>query len=159
MMIFVISDICSSLKPAEMSRETAFKIFPIAHQYGLQLIVESCAQEIARNPLQLWPSAPMSSSEILNHPGLVQCLALADAKQCDSLIHSCLLQLIKPEASSNYQMIRKALVSPSLNKLISTLRPETKDKIIQGLVGLPAEFNVGHKPLIIMQASNWSKLA
>ena len=95
-----------------------------------------------RNPLQLWPSKPIASSEVLSHPGLVQFLALADAKQCDSLVQSCLSQLIKPEGSSSGQMIRQALVSPSLNHLVGSLRPETKDKIIQGLVGLPAEFKV-----------------
>ena len=46
--------------------------------------------------MDLWPSDPIASSEVLNHPGLFQCLALADAKQCDSLVQSCLSQLIKP---------------------------------------------------------------
>ena len=93
-----------------------------------------------KNQLDLWPPAPIASSEVLNHPGLVQCLALADAKQCDSLVQSCLSQLIKPEGSG--KIIRDALTSPHLDKLIDGLRPETKDKVIRGLVGLPGHFKV-----------------
>ena len=126
-----------------MSLETAFRIFPIVHQYGMQLMVEWCEKAFQQNPLKLWPSQSITSTEVLNHPGLVQCLALADAKQCDSLVHSCLLQLIDPLELSSDQMIRKALESPNLNKLISGLRPETKEKIILGLVGLPPDYKVG----------------
>ena len=124
-----------------MSQETAFKIFPIVHQYGMQLMVGWCIKAFERSELDLWPSEPIASSKVLNHPGLVQCLALADAKQCDSLVQSCVSQLVK-QGSSN-QMIRKALISPDLNSLIASLRPETKDKIILGLAGLPADFKVG----------------
>ena len=141
--MFLTADIASSLKPAEMSRETAYRLFPIVHQYGMELMAEWCAREITRNPLPLWPSEPITSSEVPNHPGLVQCLALADAKQCDSLVQACLSQLIKPEGSSGGQMIRQALVSPSLNLLVGSLRPETKDKIILRFAGLPADFKVG----------------
>ena len=109
----------------------------------MELMAEWCAREITRSPLQLWPSDPISSSEVPNHPGLVQCLALADAKQCDSLVQSCLSQLIKPVGSSMDQLIRMALVSPNLNHLVGSLRPETKDKIILGLAGLPQDFKVG----------------
>ena len=64
-----------------MSRETAFRIFPIAHQCGMQLMVMRCEKAFARSQsLDLWPSDPIASSEVLNHLGLVQCLALADAK-------------------------------------------------------------------------------
>ena len=114
----------------------------------MQVMIESCVQEITRNPLQMWPPAPISSSEVLNHPGLIQCLALADAKQCDSLVQSCLSQLIKPEASSSDQMIRQALVSPNLNHLVGSLRPETKDKIILGFAALPTNFKVGCSTII-----------
>ena len=147
MLYFINADIASSLKPAEMSRETAFRILPVVHQYGMQLMVESCVQEITQNPLQLWPPAPISSSEVLNHPGLVQCLALADAKQCDSLVQSCLSQLIKPEGSLGDQLIRKALVSPYLNHLVGGLRPETKDKIILGFAGLPTNLKVRYSTI------------
>ena len=122
-----------------MSRETAFRIFPIVHKYGMKLMDEWCAREMARSPLDLWSPAPIASSEVLNHPGLVQCLALADAKQCDSLVQSCLSQLIKPGSSE----VRNALVSPHLDKLVDGLRPETKDRIIRGMAGLPTDFKVG----------------
>ena len=88
----------------------------------------------------MWPSVLVASSEVLSHPGLVQCLALADAKQCDALVQSCLSQLIKPEGSCD---VRNALVSPHLDKLVDGLRPETKDKIIRGLAGLPTNHKVG----------------
>ena len=122
-----------------MSQETAITIFPIVHQYSMQVMVDWCMNAIQKSKLDLWPSEPIASSEVLNHPGLVQCLALADAKQCDSLVQSCLSQLIKPGSSE----VRNALVSPHLDKLVDGLRPETKDKIIRGMAGLPAEFKVG----------------
>ena len=135
-----------------MSHKTAFRIFPIVHQYGMQLMIEWCVKAFQRNLLDLWPSEPIASSEVPNHPGLIQCLALADAKQCDSLVLSCLSQLIKLEGSSSDQMLRKALVSPSLNHFVGSLRPETKDKIILGLVGLQPDFKVSAKIL------GWIKL-
>ena len=139
-LIFPISDVFVGPNPSEMSRETAFRIFPIVHQYGMRLILGWCVNTLERGDLDLWPSEPIPSSEVLNHPGLVQCLALADAKQCDSLVQSCVSQLVK-QGSSN-QMIRKALISPDLNRLLASLRPETKDKIIVGLAGLPMDFTV-----------------
>jgi len=123
-----------------MTRETAFRIFPIVHQYGMQLMVMCCEKAFERSQLNLWPSEPIASSEVLNHPGLVQCLALADAKQCDSLVQSCLSQLIKP--SSVKKNIRNALVSPHLGKLMDGLRPDTNRMIIRKLVGLPLDFKV-----------------
>jgi hypothetical protein len=68
----------------------------------------------------------------------VQCLALADAKQCDTAVQSCLSQLIRPGSES----IRDALGSPHLDKLMHGLRPETNHMIIRKLVGLPADFKV-----------------
>ena len=123
-----------------MGRSVAFRIFPIAHQYGMKLVVLWCEKAFARSKLALWPSDPIASSEVLNHPGLVQCLALADAKQCDSLVQSCLSQLIKP--SSATQNIHSALASPHLDKLMDGLRSDTKDKIIRKLVGLPVDYKV-----------------
>ena len=124
-----------------MSRETAFRIFPIVHHYGM-LMIECCEKAFERSQPDLWPSDPIASSEVLNHPGLVQCLALADAKQCDSLVQSCLSQLIKP--GSVTQNVHGALASPHLEKLMNGLRPDTKDKIIRKLVGLPVNYKVGH---------------
>ena len=91
--------------------------------------------------MELWPSKPIASSEVLNHPGLVQCLALADTKQCDPLLQSCLSQLIKP--GSVTQNIHSAFASPHFDKLMDGLRPETQDKIIRKLVGFPADYQVG----------------
>jgi hypothetical protein len=70
--------------------------------------------------LALWPSDPIVTYDVLHHPGLDQCLALSDAKQCDSLFHSCLSQLIKPESVT--QTIHDALVSPHLDWLMGGLR-------------------------------------
>jgi len=123
-----------------MTRETAFRIFPIVHQYGMQLMVRCCEEALVRSQLDLWPSDPIASSEVLNHPGLVQCLALADTKQCDSLVQSCLSKLIKP--GSVTQHIHGALASPHLGKLMDGLRPDTNRMIIHKLVGLPADFKV-----------------
>ena len=132
-------DVFVGSSPSEMSPKTAFRIFPIVHEYGMQMMVEWCEKAFQRIPLDLWPPAPIATSEVPNHPGLVQCLALADAKQCDSLVQSCLSQLIKPGSSE----VRNALVSPHLDKLVDGLRPETKDRIIRGMAGLPTDFKVG----------------
>ena len=99
------------------------------HQYGMQLMVGWCEKAFERSQLDLWPSDPIASSDVLNHPGLVQCLALADAKQCDSLVQSCLSQLIKP--CSVAQNIHSALTSPHLDKLmdawmVCALTPKTR---------------------------------
>lgn len=100
-----------------------------------------------RNRPELWPPSSddplMASSEVPNYPGLVQWLALADAKQCDPLINVCMGQfnMWNRFSTSSYtpQHARKAMASPDLNKIVSGLRSETKDRIIQGLLGLPAE--------------------
>ena len=135
------SDAYVGSSPDELSQEAAFRIFPIAHQYGMQLVVLWCEKAFASSQLDLWPSEPIASSKVLNHPGLVQCLALADAKQCDSLVQSCLSQMIKP--GSVTQNIHSALASPHLDKLMDGLRPDTKNKIIRRLVGLQADYKVG----------------
>ena len=137
---FTFSDVLFGPSPSEMSRETAFRIFPIVHQYGMQLMVGCCDKAFQRSQLDLWPSDSIASSEVPNHPGLVQCLALADAKQCDSLVQSCLSQLIKP--GSVTENIRDALGSPHLNALIDGLRSETKSKVIRRMAGLPGDFKV-----------------
>ena len=62
----------------------------------MQLMFKCCEKAFQRRQLCLWPSEPIASSEVLNHPGLVQCLALADVKQCDSMVQTCLSKLIKP---------------------------------------------------------------
>ena len=128
-----------------MSQETAFRIFPIAHQYDMQLVVGWCEKAFERSQLDLWPSDPIASSEVLNHPGLVQCLALADAKQCDSMVQSCLSKLIKPGSVSSHEKIFSALSTPHLDTLIDGLRSGTKSKIIRRMAGLPEGYKVGLK--------------
>ena len=93
--------------------------------------------------MDLWPSNPIASSEVLNHPGLVQCLALADAKQCDPLVQSCLSQLIKPGSVPSHDTVFDALASPHLDTLIDGLRSDTKSKIIRRMAGLPEGYKVG----------------
>ena len=126
-----------------MSRETAFRIFPIVHQYGMQLLIGCCETAFKRSQLDLWPSEPIASSEVPNHPGLVQCLALADAKQCYSMVQSCLSQLIKPGPVSSHDTVFDALASPHLDTLIDGLRSDTKSKIIRRMAGLPEGYKVG----------------
>ena len=102
-----------------------------------------CEKAFQRSQLDLWPSDPIASSEVLNHPGLVQCLALADAKQCDSMVQSCLSKLIKPGSVSSHDTIFDALASPHLDTLIDGLHSETKSKIIRRMAGLPGDYRVG----------------
>ena len=139
----VITAVLVGPSPAEMSLETAFRIFPIVHQYGMQLMVGCCETAFERSKLDLWPSDPMASSEVPDHPGLVQCLALADAKQCDSMVQSCLSQLIKPGSVSSHDTVFDALASPHLDTLIDGLRSDTKSKIIRRMAGLPEGYKVG----------------
>ena len=131
-------DVLVGPSPTEMSCKSAFRIFPIVHQYGMHLMVGCCEKAFKREQPGLWPSDPIASSEVPNHPGLVQCLALADAKQCDSLVQSCLSQLCKQGSSD----VLDALASPHLDKLVDGLRPETKDRLIRGMAGLPLNFKV-----------------
>ena len=143
------SDVLVGESPTEMSCESAFRIFSIVHQYGMHLMVGCCEKAFEREQPGLWPSEPIASSKVLSHPGLVQCLALADAKQCDPLVQSCLLQLIMPGSSD----VRNALASPHLDKLVDGLRAETKDKIIRGMAGLPLNFKVNSKLHLWAKAS------
>ena len=129
--------------PSELSLEAAFRILPIAQQYDLCSIRSWCEEAFERSQLDLWPSDPIDSSEVLNHQGLVQCLALADAKQCDSVVQSCLSQLIKPGPVPSHDTVFDALASPHLDTLIDGLRSETKSKIIRRMAGLPDCYKVG----------------
>ena len=129
--------------PSEITQREAFRIFPIVHQYGMELMIGWCEKAIERNQLGLWSIEPIASSEVPNHPGLIQCLALADAKQCDSMVRSCLSKLINADPASPHQAdLRRALASPNLDRLLDGLRPETNHMLIRGLVGLPVDFKV-----------------
>ena len=116
----------------------AFRIFPIAHQYNMRVIVKysEAAFEAASKaaPLALWPSAPIASSSVPKHPGLVQWLALADSKHCAPLVESCLSQLLPSDSNDT---LRRALASPHLRKLVDGLHTETKTDIIYKMAGLP----------------------
>ena len=121
--------------PNEISQETAYRILPIAHEYEMEMILMCCEKAFERGQPDLWPSEPIASSKVANHPGLVQCLALADDKHRDSIVQSCLSKLIKPGADDT-TMIRDALSSPHLYKLMDGLRSETKTNIMCRMAGL-----------------------
>ena len=125
--------------PSDLSCEAAFRIYPIAHQYDLQLLLRWCGKAVDRAPLDLWPSAPIASSQVPKHPGLLQWLALADSKQCAPLVETCLSQLLCQDSD---KAIHEAVASPHLRQLIDGLRPETKTSIICKMAGLPVGFQV-----------------
>jgi hypothetical protein len=64
-------------------------------------------------------------------------LALADAKQYDSIVDSCLAQLTASDASKNTPLIREALASPTLSPMMEGLRPETMIEAMRLMAGLP----------------------
>ena len=97
---------------------------------------------VYRAQLELWPSGPIEASDVPKHPGLVQWLALADAKQCAPLVETCLSQLLHDGGSTD--AIHEALASPHLRQLMEELRPETKADIMLKMAGLPFGFQVLH---------------
>ena len=117
----------------------AFRIFPIVDQYDMRVIHMWCSKAVNKVTLDLWPSAPIASSEVPKHPGLIQWLALADSKQCAPLVETCLSQLLCQDSD---EAIHEAVASPHLRQLIVGLRPETKDNIIFKMAGLPLGFQV-----------------
>ena len=128
---------------SEISNEIAFRIFPIAHQYNMRVVLKYCeaAFETASKaaPLALWPSVPIASSQVPKHPGLVQWLALADSKHCAPLVESCLSQLLPSDSNDT---IRRALASLHLRKLVDGLHSETKTDIMCKMAGLPLGFQM-----------------
>ena len=124
--------------PLYLNNEAAFRIFPIAHQYNMHVVLKysEAAFEAASKaaPLALWPSAPIASSQVPKHPGLVQWLALADSKHCAPLVECCLSQLLPSDSNDT---IRRALASPHLCKLVDGLHSETKTDIMRKMAGLP----------------------
>ena len=105
----------------------------------MQLLLKWCKKAVERVQLDLWPSAPIASSQVPKHPGLVQWLALADSKQCAPLVETCLSQLLCQESD---EAIHEAVASPHLRQLIDGLRPDTKTSIIFKMAGLPLGFQV-----------------
>ena len=71
---------------------------------------------------------------------MIQCLAMADAKQCDAVIRSCLSRLQDNPGSGG--IIRSALASRQMSRLIHGLRSETKSIIIQMMARIPAGYEV-----------------
>ena len=124
---------------SELSIEAAFRILPIAHQYDMQLLLRWCSQAVGKARLDLWPSAPIASSQVPMHPGLLQFLALADSKQCAPLVETCLSQLLCQQSD---EAIHEAVASPHLRQIIDGLRPETKTSIICKMAGMPLGFQV-----------------
>ena len=140
-----IADLLIGPNPSELSSETAFRIFPLAHQYEIRTILVWCSSAVIdKAPLGLWPSARIASSQVPKHPGLVQWLALADSKQCAPLVETCLSQLLCQESD---EAIHEAVASPHLRQIIDGLRPETKTSIIFKLAGLPLGFQVMLAPV------------
>ena len=125
--------------PVELTSGTAFRIFPIADQYDMPAVHMWCSSAVSKATLELWPSEPIASSEVPQHPGLVQWLAMADAKQCAPLVDTCLSQLLRQESDT---AIHEAMASPHLCDIIDGLRSETKTSIIRKLAGLPLGFQV-----------------
>ena len=131
------ADVSIGPSPSELSHQTAFRIFPIAHQYNMQTIMMWCDKAVGNTKLELCPPQPIAtSSNAQSLPVFVQWLALADEKQSDTLVESCLSQLNSPEGIPT---IKEALSTPHLHSLMASLRPETMIKIMRRLV---ACFNV-----------------
>ena len=122
--------------PYTISVGVAFRIFPIAHKYDFQALLISCAQAV-QSGLVLWPSERIVPSEVPRDPGLVQWLAMAESKQCDALVDSCLAQLTaRSDDSKGMPVLREALASPSLSPMLEGLRLETLIKAMRLMVGL-----------------------
>ena len=123
-----------------MTSDTAMRLFPIAHQYELHIVLRWCLRAAQASPMQMWPSTsqPISSASVPNQPGLVHWLALADQKHCEELVGSCITQL----TSSDGDVLRQALVSRHLGPLVDGLSSETKSDIICRMAGLPLSIKV-----------------
>ena len=135
--------------PSELSIHNAFLIFPIAHQYEFKAILNACSRAVIKERLDIWPSDPIASSEVPHHPGLVQWLVLADAKQCDSILDSCLARLTAYDASKDMRLIREALASPTLSRIMEGLRPETMIKAMRLMAGLPINKVVMYNDIMV----------
>ena len=130
---------CHWAPPYNADRRSCFPDLPIADQYDMRAVHMWCRTAVNEAPLDLWPSAPIASSQVPKHPGLLQWLALADSKQCTPLVESCLSQLLCQESD---EAIHEAVASPHLRQLIDGLRPGTKTSIICKMAGLPLGFQV-----------------
>ena len=107
----------------------------------MEVVMHMCRKSLDEGGMTIWPSKPITSSEVPNHPGLIQWLALADAKQCDSMVQSCLSHLNNLGTSSD-DIFREALTLPYLGRLLDGLRSETKSALVRKIVWLPTDFKV-----------------
>ena len=103
-----------------------------------------CIEAVEKATLDLWPSAPIASSLIPKHPGLLQWLALADSKQCAPLVETCLSKLLCQDSG---EVFYEAMASPDLRELMDGLRPETKTSVMCKIAGLPLGFQVLMMPV------------
>ena len=87
----------------------------------------------------------MDASEVAQHPGLLQWLALADEKQDDDIVAICLRQLVDDNADTREAAalpVLNALSSYCLRPLIGGLRSETKTDIMSRMAGIPTGWKV-----------------
>ena len=134
-----VADVGIGPNPSDLLPSIAFRIFPIAHQYELQMILKWCHQAAQRESMILWPPASIATDAVPLQPGMVQWLALADQRHCEELVGSCVAQL----TSSDGDIMRQALVSRHLGPMVDGLSSETKSDIIWRLAGLPQSLMVG----------------
>ena len=143
------ADLGIGASPAQLRGESTFPIFLIVHQYNMQLLLRWCWEAVEDSPPDLWPSAPIASSDVPKHPRLIQLLALAESKQCAPLVRACLTRLLKQEDND---AIHGALTSPHLRKLMDGLLSETKTDIMFKMATLLLGYDVRDKPECVMRA-------
>ena len=107
----------------------------------------------------------------------MQCLAMADERQCEPLVRGCIERLVRGEggmsivrrgaataegasetftdapadnAGGGGPDLRDAMRCPQLRDLLDGLRHETKAEIIRGMAGLPFGFKVGEPGLVVL---------
>ena len=106
-----------------MDAATAFRLLPTAHHYDIKSVLQWCCEAVKRSPLKLHPLAPIASSDVPNHPGLIQWLALADGKQCRPMVETCLDKIFPAsevnDTAASRSVMRKTLISPHLRALVS----------------------------------------
>ena len=124
--------------PSDLLPSIAFRILPIAHQYGLQMILKWCHQAAQRESMILWPPTSIATDAVPLQPGLVQWLAMADQRHCEELVGSCVAQL----TASNGDIMRRALVSRHLGPMVDELSSETKSALLWRMTGLPQSLKV-----------------
>ena len=61
--IFTLTDVSSGSQP-DLDPASAFRIFPIAHQYGMEVVMELCWKSLEGGGMTLWPSELIASSEV-----------------------------------------------------------------------------------------------